>query len=261
LETRQGSAEHFATAFAVMARAAGYPARVAVGFVPGEQGEDGLLHVRSVDAHAWPEVYFDELGWLPFEPNPSRAALDDSEVAQQDAPARPDIGATGDDSSTSAAEREAAAQEREETTRRVVLVVVGIVVLLLVLLIVGIAVVRHRRRRRRRTAGSANDRVIGAYQDALDEFSLAGLHHTQRLTGAELAALADQQFGEVVGRHASTITLLANEALFAARPVDESAALRVWTDAAALRRSLRNARSRRSRLLTVVNPRPLLRRR
>lgn len=261
LDVQQGSAEHFATAFVVMARSVGYPARLAVGFAPGIQGEDGLYHVSSSDAHAWPEVYFEGLGWIPFEPNPSRAALDDSEVAEAEAPARPEDPEAAEADATTEAEREAAAREREETTRRVALIVVSAIVLLVVLLAVVIAVVRRRRRHRRRTGGTANDRVVGAYQDALDEFSLAGLHNTQRLTGAELAAMADEQFGEVVGRHTTTITTLANEALFAQRPVDEGAVQQAWADAGELRRSLRASRGRGSRVLTAFNPRPLVRRR
>jgi transglutaminase-like putative cysteine protease len=261
LDVRQGSAEQFAAAFVVMARAAGFPARLAVGFVPGEQGDDGLLHVLSDDAHAWPEVYFEGLGWVSFEPNPERAALDDSEVAQAEAPARPENETTEDGSQQTAAEREAAAREREETTRRIVLTAAVVVGALLLLLVVGIAVVRRRRRHRRRTAGSPNARVVGAYQDALDEFSLAGLHRTQRLTGAELSALADEQFGEVVARHATVVATLANEALFSGRPLDERSAQRAWDDARELRRALRSTRSTGSRIVGAFNPRPLVRRR
>ena len=55
-----------------MARAVGLPARVAVGFTPGELGDDGLYHVRGQNAHAWPEVYLGGYGWVAFEPTPGR---------------------------------------------------------------------------------------------------------------------------------------------------------------------------------------------
>lgn len=68
LESREGYCTHFATAFALLARAQGMPARYVQGFcVPMEKGETS---VYSYMAHAWPEVYVDGVGWIPFEPTP-----------------------------------------------------------------------------------------------------------------------------------------------------------------------------------------------
>jgi Transglutaminase-like superfamily/TgpA N-terminal domain len=69
-ETKTGYCQQFATAFAVLARSLGYPTRVVVGFLPGEASERGRYLVRGTDAHAWPEVYFEEYGWIAFEPTP-----------------------------------------------------------------------------------------------------------------------------------------------------------------------------------------------
>jgi hypothetical protein len=55
---------------AVMVRAAGMPARVALGYTPGTVQENGTRVITSDDAHAWVEVYFYELGWVPFDPTP-----------------------------------------------------------------------------------------------------------------------------------------------------------------------------------------------
>jgi transglutaminase-like putative cysteine protease len=71
LENRRGYCEQFAASMAVMARAVGIPARVAVGFIPGTQQEDGSWLVRTHDAHAWPELYFEGTGWVRFEPTPA----------------------------------------------------------------------------------------------------------------------------------------------------------------------------------------------
>jgi transglutaminase-like putative cysteine protease len=72
LEDRVGYCEQFAGTFAAMARALGVPARVAVGFTQGELQEDGSYLVLGRNAHAWPEVWFDGYGWVPFEPTPGR---------------------------------------------------------------------------------------------------------------------------------------------------------------------------------------------
>ena len=72
LVTRSGYCQQFATAFTVMARMLGMEARVSVGFLPGETSPDAPNEyiVRGTDAHAWPEVYFEDLGWISFEPTP-----------------------------------------------------------------------------------------------------------------------------------------------------------------------------------------------
>ncbi len=70
LVTKQGYCVQFASTMIMMARAEGIPARMAIGFLPG-QLQDGLYTVRSADAHAWPELYFPGAGWLRFEPTPA----------------------------------------------------------------------------------------------------------------------------------------------------------------------------------------------
>lgn len=70
LRTRVGYCVQFATAMVMMARASGIPARMAIGFLPGRLSQ-GTYTVRASDAHAWPELYFDGVGWLRFEPTPS----------------------------------------------------------------------------------------------------------------------------------------------------------------------------------------------
>ena len=73
LQTWSGSSEQFASTFAVMARALGIPSRVAVGFTPGELNVDGSYSVFGKNSHAWPEVWFDGIGWVAFEPTPQGA--------------------------------------------------------------------------------------------------------------------------------------------------------------------------------------------
>ncbi|HEY4331676.1 MAG TPA: DUF3488 and transglutaminase-like domain-containing protein [Ilumatobacteraceae bacterium] len=72
LESKRGYCEQFSGTFAAMARSLGIPTRVAVGFTWGDLGTDGKYHVYGRDAHAWPEVWFDNIGWVAFEPTPGR---------------------------------------------------------------------------------------------------------------------------------------------------------------------------------------------
>ncbi|HVA59958.1 MAG TPA: DUF3488 and transglutaminase-like domain-containing protein [Mycobacteriales bacterium] len=71
--THTGFCVQYAAAMAVMARLAGIPSRVAVGFTAGTRQPDGSWLVTSHDAHAWPELYFAGAGWLRFEPTPAAA--------------------------------------------------------------------------------------------------------------------------------------------------------------------------------------------
>jgi transglutaminase-like putative cysteine protease len=73
---RAGYCEQFAGSFAAMARSLGLPARVAVGFTPGvaDPADPTLFRVRGEHAHAWPEVFLGEYGWVAFEPTPGRGA-------------------------------------------------------------------------------------------------------------------------------------------------------------------------------------------
>ena len=69
-EVREGYCEQFAIAMAMMAREVGIPSRVAVGFTSGEIVDNNFQQVTTHDAHAWPELWFPEVGWAPFEPTP-----------------------------------------------------------------------------------------------------------------------------------------------------------------------------------------------
>ena len=74
LRDRVGYCEQFAGTYAAMMRTLGIPARVAVGFTAGTQSEPGVYSVLGKNAHAWPEVWFDGVGWVAFEPTPGRGA-------------------------------------------------------------------------------------------------------------------------------------------------------------------------------------------
>ncbi len=70
-----GYCEYYASAMAVMARTLGLPARVAVGYSPGERIDAGIYQVREKNAHAWTEIYFPGYGWQIFEATHSVAPV------------------------------------------------------------------------------------------------------------------------------------------------------------------------------------------
>jgi transglutaminase-like putative cysteine protease len=72
-KTKKGYCQQFAFAMAVLARLAGIPSRVVVGFTQGTFTGSDTWQVKTSDAHAWPELYFPGAGWLRFEPTPPDA--------------------------------------------------------------------------------------------------------------------------------------------------------------------------------------------
>ncbi|PRC92541.1 transglutaminaseTgpA domain-containing protein [Solimicrobium silvestre] len=67
--TQAGFCEHYASAFVVVMRAMGIPARVVTGYQGGEVNPiDGLMTVRQSDAHAWAEIWLEAHGWVRFDP-------------------------------------------------------------------------------------------------------------------------------------------------------------------------------------------------
>jgi transglutaminase-like putative cysteine protease len=178
--SKRGYCQQFAGSFAVMARELGLPTRLALGWTYGKQ-TDGTWTVTADEYHTWPEVYFPEVGWVPFEPTPGRGipgaeGYTDVAAAQQGSSpglpssATPATAADGSAADAAAAAAAAAkklpgadaatsgntstAGHRSDHSLRTValtaLVVIGSLVLIGGLWVVGLAVVRNRRSRRRR---------------------------------------------------------------------------------------------------------------
>ncbi|GAB6938430.1 transglutaminaseTgpA domain-containing protein [Isoptericola variabilis] len=72
LQHRTGYCIQFATTMVVMARSLGIPARLAVGYLPGDRTGDTTWRITGQDSHAWPEIYFPGTGWVRFEPTPAQ---------------------------------------------------------------------------------------------------------------------------------------------------------------------------------------------
>ena len=74
-DQKSGFCNYYASAEVLLLRSIGIPARMVVGFSEGKKGNYGVYSVRSQHAHAWPEVYFPNLGWVQFEPTAIQSVL------------------------------------------------------------------------------------------------------------------------------------------------------------------------------------------
>jgi transglutaminase-like putative cysteine protease len=76
-DLQEGYCDYYATSMVVLARAAGLPARLAVGYASGTYDEPNARYlVTEADAHAWVEIYFPSFGWIEFEPTAGRPAIE-----------------------------------------------------------------------------------------------------------------------------------------------------------------------------------------
>jgi transglutaminase-like putative cysteine protease len=73
-DRKQGFCEHIASAFVVLMRGLGIPARIVTGYQGGDFNRiDGYWIVRQSDAHAWAEVWQEGTGWVRVDPTASVA--------------------------------------------------------------------------------------------------------------------------------------------------------------------------------------------
>lgn len=165
LEDRRGFCQQFATAMAVMARTQGIPSRVVVGFTGGSPQPDGGFRVSGADAHAWPELWFDQIGWVRFEPTPSAPSTavtppDYSPASPSAAPSEP----TAQPPAPSAAPEPSANTEirpGSTTGSGVVWLVGGLVTVAGLLALAAPSALRSRRRRSRlRLALATGDSAV-----------------------------------------------------------------------------------------------------
>ena len=234
IERRTGYCQQFAASFALLARYLGYPARVSVGFLPGaaDLATPDRFTVRGTDAHAWPEVLFEDYGWVRFEPTPGNGAAPpgyttpeeefsvnnafsdipggrngEAALRIQGNQADPGRGLRGADESVRD-DPEAAQQARWQETFSRLVTWLAISVLLLILLIPILKGVRTSLRYR--GAHTSRDQIAAAFQDFEAEAGelaerrrpsesatayaarMGALHRVPRSTAVKLAELYER---------------------------------------------------------------------
>jgi hypothetical protein len=270
LRDRRGYCEQFATAMATMARVAGIPSRVSVGFLPGERdGDSWKVSIR--DMHAWPELYFSDYGWVRFEPTPASVtgAAPPWTVQAQD---NPDENPSANPSEEASAEASVSAGPStapsldatpvEETSGaswgRTLLMVAGGLVLLMIL--AAPATIRVRRRTTRLSGeGAAEEQVEGAWAEIRDTV----LDHggswpagSPRSIGTEVASRLEQDGAASMSR----VAILVERSRYARSFADTDAAERLPGMTHEIRRGIAAPASLARKLRAVLLPKSLFRR-
>ncbi|MFE9247567.1 DUF3488 and DUF4129 domain-containing transglutaminase family protein [Streptomyces sp. NPDC007088] len=237
LKDKEGFCVHFAFSMAAMARTLDIPARVAVGFTPGTSVGEGRMSVGLRDAHAWPELYFQGVGWTRFEPTPSRGSTPEytqpetpSSAASDPALPRPSASA-GPSEEPSASETGCppALRHQEDCSSSTTAVTVGssgggtsagavalIVLAAVLVLLLPLSPMLWRRRVRARRLSSAvgrspealAGRTLAAWQEVVDTAWDHGIAPDEALT-PRAAAARIVRLGELDGPAAEAAGRLA----------------------------------------------------
>ncbi|MGW6417909.1 transglutaminase TgpA family protein [Streptomyces sp. NPDC055055] len=286
LKDKQGFCVHFSFSMAAMARSLGVPARVAVGFTPGTTQTDGSLSVGIRDAHAWPELYFEGVGWTRFEPTPSRGSTpsytrENTPSGTATGPAQPEQSASAQPSAAPSASEsctpqmrrlgdcgpDAAAGDLASDGSGPDPLTVGLVSLaVLAALVVPLLPLLWRTRVRARRLGSDGGRgpsetaarTLAVWQEITDTAWDYGVEpdesRTPRKTAARIVLL-----GELHGESADAVHRVARaveEVLYAPRPTPAAG---LADEAGRVRAGFHAGADRATRLRALLAPRSALR--
>ncbi|MET8833229.1 transglutaminaseTgpA domain-containing protein [Micromonospora sp. NPDC004540] len=270
---QRGTSEQFAASFAVLGRLAGLPTRVVVGFEPKADGP-----VRAADAYAWPEVLFEGVGWVPFDPMPRpdeepRPVEEDFRPKPEDPPPSEVPAPTVEPTATPPAAAGPDRRDGQGGPGTPVLIGggVGALVLLVGAALLTLATLRRRLTRGRLAQGDPGRRIAGAWRELTDALRLAGHPVGADLAAAEVAAFARCTLAQAQaadggpadatadrpGEAVDELAGLLNQVGFAPGSVTTEQAERAADLAGGYVSALRDARARWRRLLWQVHPGPL----
>lgn len=244
-----GDAEQYATAFALLAREIGFPARVVMGFVDGNA--DGRM--SGSELTAWVEIQDAKRGWLAVDPNPEPREITQQKKSTEDAIARPRTVLPPDtprqEDTITPRMDESPQQPQPEPDPWLVLLKavwwwtwrVGLSLIILTSPLWVLALIEALRRRARRRRDRKELTVSGAWDEARDEAIDAGVGVHRAQTRREVAEAAGSGGLAVLARRADELS-------FAPRGAQRADVDEVWASVKGVRRELRGGKSRWQRL-------------
>lgn len=271
-QAEAGYADQHASAFAVLARVEHIPVRVVVGYrLPSPSsarhgGASRTYTVTTADAYAWDQAYFPGHGWIDFDPTNIDHTISVPSVMHAPTPPAPSrVASPGTATPSAAPPRPPGPSPTPAATTPTQAdpglgawgipaeIVIPVLIAAACVLGVSVTAARRLRRRMRRRRGSTAQRVVGAWEEAVDRLADVGVAIDRSRTALELATRATtlakfQQLSTRPTREQRALVLAepvlgelaarATEAAFSRTPPDEEAAKHAWELEGKLRRSL-----------------------
>ncbi|MEO7121641.1 MAG: transglutaminase-like domain-containing protein, partial [Lacisediminihabitans sp.] len=256
-----GDQEQYSSAFALMARSLGYPARVVMGFAPKIADGQSTVKVTGNDVTAWVEVAFAKDGWVAFNPTPKDTDIPQAQTPQPQSEPQPQVrqpprSQKHDDQILTPVSLDESRVKNDKTPFVIPawVITIGLSLLIPALLIFGpllvIAWFKERRRKKRRNADRGDVKAAGAWDEMLDGYSELGFAVPGKSTRLHIADELQGQLPENASIHLRTIALSADDAVFSGLQIDEQHSDAVWTEALAAIELAREAVSGARRLLS-----------
>jgi transglutaminase-like putative cysteine protease len=258
-KSHRGTADQFATVFALMARHLGFPARIAVGFTPGHAVGGGRYEVTTADVVVWPEVALRGLGWVPFYPVP-RAGDGGGTIGRSvgEPPERAALDRTVAARGTSAQPKQTAAARTAPASPGASVYRWWPVALLPLLLLAGYLLpgpVTRALTRMRRRSGTPYEQVVGAWQETVDALArLPGAGDLTTSTAEEVTEHTRGRLGDVAGAHMESLARHLSASVFSGRPAGEADAAAAWLIVARMRALVDGRVTRAQRFRELVRP-------
>jgi transglutaminase-like putative cysteine protease len=259
-----GDQEQYASAFALMARSFGFPARVVMGFAP-EIPEDGsAVEVVGDDVTAWVEVAFDKVGWVVFNPTPDETDIPQDQTPKPQSEPQPQVrqpprADSEDEDLLTPVELEKSEEEDDglgiEIPGWVFVVALSLLIPAMIIFVpvLIVAALKARRARRRRSAAAAHDRIAGAWAEVVDQYSELGFEVPQRATRLMVAERLEQQLLAPDEEPDSPVGVRAiaentDDAVFSGQEIDPERSDEAWRNSLAVIERAKSGLSR-SRLI------------
>ncbi len=239
-----GDQEQYASAYALMARSLGYPARVVMGFAPEVIEGQSSTPVTGDDVTVWTEVAFADIGWVAFNATPDETDIPQDQVPKPQSEPQPQVrqpprADNDDEDLLSPVELE----KTDDTDKALGFLlpgwvwVVGLSILIPAALFFGtlliIGAIKTRRARKRRTEGPGHDRVAGAWRELTDRYSELGYSVPSRLTRVLVADRLESQVQAAEPLRLRGLAVATDEAVFSGQDIGEERSEAVWTEAMA----------------------------
>jgi hypothetical protein len=286
LRDRRGFCVQFATAYALMARSLGIPARVAVGFTPGAHDDaTGAFTVTNHDAHAWPEIWLGGIGWTHmFDPTPPSDLPGGSGLSTEPSTVTPPTAAptstpptTVGPPATSAVPSTAptGSNPAESSPRgggvRIStgtsegagggawwpFAVVAAVAVLVLAPLLAVVLWKRRRRARRRSSADPRRAIVGAWHELIDTLTDHRIVTSPAETPYELAARVPADAGDDARPALRELAEVYTHARYATEPPQGARADAAWRDVDEVRRALDAREGAWARLRARLSPRTL----